>query len=439
MKQFRLFFLFVFPLFAWAISSSCLRAVDPLAQSFHRIRARGSLTGTIMGPKGPMPIKGESSVEYDERILDRSVQGEPVRTVRHYTKAKLIREQGDQVGEGLIRPILNPIVILRQGSTEVPFSPRGPMTLGEVDLLRTDVFVGALQGLLPPPGSLPGATWKATESAIRELTDLESIARGGLDCTLENVPGGQPQRVSFKGTVEGVQEEGLARHDLTGSIELGPDGSFRVLDLQAIQVLQGPGGAEKGRMAGRFAIERVPTGVTAELSDGALAGLKLQPDETNTRLQVEIPETGLGFTMSRRWKIAVQEKNQVRFSLPGGAEMLLTLEGPTTDGMGRLPPIGDIIAEGTSQLQKQGHKPGPSPQPSQKTGPRQTALEATSIDVRKSDGTQERWVYAIAKTTNQGAGGILAGRFPQVSWPLMETELAELERLAFSLYRLPAK
>lgn len=417
-------------------SVSQLGAIDPRPGEFQRIRARGSLTGTVMGPKGPLPIKGESSVEYDERILDQSPQGEPIRTVRHYHKARLTREQGDQAGEGILRPVLNPVVILRQGSTEVPFSPKGPMTLGEVDLLRTDVFVGALQGLLPPPGIGPGGSWKATEPTIKELTDLETISRGGVDCTLANVPSGQPPRVSFRGTVEGVQEEGMARHELSGSVDIGPDGGIRVLDLQANQILLGPGGAEKGRISGRFAIERTVIGQTSELADGALAGLKLQPDETNTRLQVEIPETSLGFTMSRRWRVVGQEKNQIRFSMPGGAEMLLTLEGPAADGMSRLPPLGDIIAEGTTQLQKQGQRPGPAPASTQKVSPRQTTLETSQVNVRKPNGTQDVWFYGITKTTIQGAGGILAGRFPQASWPLMEAELTEVERLAFSIYKL---
>lgn len=402
----------------------------------HSIRSRGSLTGTLQGPGGKIPIKGESTVEYEERVLDRAATGEPVRTIRAYSKAKLVREQGDQIGEGMLRPVLNPIVILRQGSTEVPFSPRGPLTLGEVDLLRTDVFVGALGGLLPPAGTQPGGTWKAPETVIRELTDLETIARGGVDCVWEAPGGGRPGRTVFRGTVEGVQEEGMARHLLSGSVEMGQDGGIRLLDLQATQVLLGPDGSEKGNISGRFALERTPIALPGALSDTALAGLKLLPDETNTRLQVEVATTGLGFTMSRRWRIVLQEKNQVRFLLPGGAETLLTLEGPGPDGKTRLPALGEILAEGTTQLQKQGLRPGPSPAPTQKTSPRQVRWESTQVDARKNDGMQERWIYGIVTTPYQGAGAIMASRFPQVSWPLMEAEVAELERLAFSVYRL---
>ena len=95
---------------------------------YHRITQRSNLSGSVSGLGGMVPIKGEAIVEYDERILERLATGEPVRTVRHYAKAKLVRDQAGQAGEGYLRAALNPIVILRQGTTEVPFSPRGPMT-----------------------------------------------------------------------------------------------------------------------------------------------------------------------------------------------------------------------------------------------------------------------------------------------------------------------
>ena len=53
--------------------------------------------------------------------------------------------------------------------------------------------------------------------------------------------------------MEGPQEEGLARHEITGSLEPDGLGGIRILDMQASQLLLGPGGTERGRIAGRFA------------------------------------------------------------------------------------------------------------------------------------------------------------------------------------------
>jgi hypothetical protein len=411
-----------------------VQSQTPNPADFHRIRQRGSLSGSVATPNGMVPIKGEALVEYEERVLERAPTGEPLRTVRQYQKASLVREQAGQSGEGVLRPVLNPIVILRQGTTEVPFSPKGPMTLGEVDLLRTDVFVGALGGLLPPPGTAPGGSWKASDAAVRELTDLEMIQKGSIDCTFTPQSGTTPARVSFRGSVEGPQEEGLARHEITGSLEPDGLGGIRVLDMQASQLLLGPGGTERGRIAGRFALERTGLSQLPNLSDAALAGLKLTPDETNTRLQVEIAGAGLGFTMSRRWRVISQAEKQLRIALPGGAEVLMTLEGSD-----RLPGLGELVNEGKTQLQKENQKPGEPTNPvsREKTGVR---FEYSALVAAKADGSQDRWVYGVVRLQNSptqvGSGSLFACRFPRASWPFWDREIDELTRTGLSFYKL---
>ena len=410
------------------------RSQSTNAPDFQRIRQRGSLSGSVASPNGMVAIRGEALVEYDERVVERAPSGEPVRTIRQYQKASLVREQAGQSGEGLLRPALNPIVILRQGTTEVPFSPRGPMTLGEVDLLRTDVFVGALGGLLPPPGTAPGGSWKASDAAVRELTDLEMIQKGSIDCTFTPQSGTNPARVSFRGLVEGPQEEGLARHEITGSLEPDGSGGIRVLDMQASQLLLGPGGTERGRIAGRFSLERTGLPQLPNLSDAALTGLKLTPDETNTRLQVEIAGAGLGFTMSRRWRVINQAEKQVRMALPGGAEVLMTLEGSD-----RLPGLGELVNEGKTQLQKENQKPGEPTNPVSREKPG-VRFEYSALVAAKADGSQDRWVYGVVRLQNSptqvGSGSLFACRFPRASWPFWDREIDELTRTGLSFYKL---
>lgn len=407
---------------------------SPTPPDYHKIRQRGSLSGSVATPNGMVAIKGESLVEYEERVLERDPNGEPLRTVRQYQKASLVREQAGQSGEGVLRPVLNPIVILRQGTTEVPFSPKGPMTLGEVDLLRTDVFVGALTGLLPPPGTAPGGSWKASDAAVRELTDLEMIRKGSLDCTWTPQSGTTPARVSFRGSVEGPQEEGLARHEITGSLEPDGLGGIRILDMQASQLLLGPGGTERGRIAGRFALERTGLAQLPNLSDAALSGLKLTPDETNTRLQVEIAGAGLGFTMSRRWRVISQAEKQIRIAMPGGAEVLMTLEGGD-----RLPGLGELVQEGKTQLQKENQKPGEPTTPVSREKPG-VRFDYSALAASRVDGTQDRWVYAVTRLqstpTQVGSGALFAGRFPRTSWPFWDREIDEMTRTGLSFYKL---
>ena len=55
----------------------------------------------------------------------------------------LDRTVGDKPQEATLRPSVRRLVILRTGHREVPFSPDGPLTWAEIDLVRTDVFTPA--------------------------------------------------------------------------------------------------------------------------------------------------------------------------------------------------------------------------------------------------------------------------------------------------------
>ena len=67
-------------------------------------------------------------------------------------------------------------------AAERPFSPDGPLTWGEIDVVRTDVFNPArIPGLLPAGPVKKGQTWKASAAAVAELTDMEKVEDGALD------------------------------------------------------------------------------------------------------------------------------------------------------------------------------------------------------------------------------------------------------------------
>src|SRR5262249_30377864 len=140
---------------------------------------------------------------------------------RVYRKMDFERKVGEQRQQSSLRPAVRRMVIVRHNQFEVPFSPEGPLTWSEIDLVRTDVFTPALTGLLSADAVKPGDRWQADQMALKELTDLERIDEGGLTCTfdaLTTLVGRQQARVSFQGSVRGLGEDGPARHQLEGQL-----------------------------------------------------------------------------------------------------------------------------------------------------------------------------------------------------------------------------
>jgi len=185
------------------------------------------LTGTLTPPaeKGqpapkPVAVKGDSAIEYDERVAAVE-NGEVRKTVRLYSRMDFEKTLADRPAEGSLRPSVHRLVVMRQSGTKAPFSPDGPLTWGEIDLVRTDVFTPALSGMLPDHAVSVGDRWNVSADAVRELTDMEHIDEGKIECRLEEVStkdGRRQARVTVGGAVRGGNEDGPNRQQLDGLV-----------------------------------------------------------------------------------------------------------------------------------------------------------------------------------------------------------------------------
>jgi hypothetical protein len=304
------------------------------------VNCRVELSGTLTPEpeKGkdskPLPIKGESAIEYDERILSVDSKGTVQKTVRIYRRVDFQRTVGGREQQQTIRPTVRRLVLLRKDNTEVPFSPDGPLTWGEIDLVRTDVFTPALSGLLPSQGVRKGDHWKAAVEAVKELTDMERIEDGGLECKLEEVTSlsvnGQPRRqarIAFTGAVRGVNEDGPNRQHLDGYLYFDLESNhLSYLTLKGVHFLLNKDGKEVGKVEGRFTLTRQTQQRSKDLSDEAIRGLTLEPSANNTLLLYDNPDLGVHFLHPRRWRLAAERGQQITLDAADGSGLLITIE-----------------------------------------------------------------------------------------------------------------
>jgi hypothetical protein len=319
-----------------------------------RVHLSGELTLPPEKGKAPQPlaISGTSAIEYDERVLGQEKDGSVGKTVRVYRRVDLQRKVGDQPQQSTIRPEVRRLVLLRHGQVEVPFSPDGPLTWNEIDLVRTDVFTPALAGLLPAAAVRVGERWTASTSAVKELTDLERIDEGSVSCRLEEtaaVSGRRQARVSFTGTVRGVGEDGPGRHHLDGSLFFDLESNhLSYLTVRGVHTLLDPAGKAAGKVEGTFVLTRQPQRQAKGLGDAALRGLALEPNEDNTLLLYDNPDLGIRFLHPRRWRVAGVKGRQVGLDENRGNGLLLTVESLKT-----LPGAAQYLQESRTYLQQQ--------------------------------------------------------------------------------------
>ncbi len=280
-------------------------------------------------------MRGTSAIEYDERVLDVGKDGQIRKTARLCRRTDFRRTVGDRPQENSLRPEVRRLILLRHQNKEVPFSPDGPLMWGEIDLIRTDVFTPALTGLLADHPVRLGDRWSATQSAIQELTDLERIEEGSLECRLEQfttVEKRRHARVSFRGSVRGTNEDGPNRQQLEGYFFFDLESNhLSYLFVQGKHFLLDKDGKEVGRVEGRFVLTRQAHTRCAELSESALQGVVVEPNDDNTLLLYDNPDLGVRFRYGRRWHVAGVRGSQVALDGADGSGLLLTLDPLTRD------------------------------------------------------------------------------------------------------------
>jgi hypothetical protein len=301
---------------------------------------------------GPLAVRGDSAIEYDERVLAVSADGQVQKTARICRRTDFRRTVAGQKQETSLRPAVRRLILLRRGHTEVPFSPDGPLTWGEIDLIRTDVFTPALAGLLADRPVRLGERWTATTAAVRELTDMERIDEGRLECRLEEFTTLEKRRharVTFRGSVRGTNEDGPNRQDLQGYFFFDLQSNhLSYLYLKGASSLLDKDGKEQGRIEGRFVLTRQAHRSSPELSDEALRGVADEPNADNTLLLYDNPDLGVRFLYPRRWRVQGVRGSQVTLDSAEGSGLLLTV-----DTAARTPTGAQFLAESRGWLEKQ--------------------------------------------------------------------------------------
>ena len=325
--------------------------------SEYRVTTRVDLKGELSVPvdnEKPRLVKmnGKSMIDYDERVLPPDGKNADQKSIRQYRTIDFRRLVGDRPQEISLRPNVRRLVVMKMKHAKVPFSPDGPLTWGEIDMLRTDIFVPTLAGLLPDRAVMPGDTWRVSEAAIAELTDMEKIERGritGKFELIETINGSKVAHITFNGDITGVNEDGPSRQKLSGRLYFDlKDRYISYLSINGEHYLLDKDGRENGKIVGEFVMVRRINSRHPNLSDTAITKIALEPNAENTLLLYEEPELGVRLLYPRRWRIGRVARGQITLDEVNGSGLLITV-----DPLNRVPSANDYLREANGFLEKQ--------------------------------------------------------------------------------------
>jgi hypothetical protein len=412
------------------------QSATPLGEHFdlglrQHVSVRVKLSGQLLVPvdkdKPPkkVPMNGESAIEYDERLLPANARSNEQRSLRIYRQMDFQRTIGDRKQEMNLRPDVKKIVVQKSGRTKNFFSPDDPLTWGEIDLLRTDLFTPALAGLLPPEPAKPGDSWKVSETAAVELTDMEKIDEGQLECRFEEITiiaGRRVAHIKLSGTLRGINEDGPNRQTLAGTLYFDLESKhLSYLSFKGVHELLDKDGQTAGTIEGQFVLTRTLNPLARELSDEAIARVSLEPNADNTLLLYDNPDLGVRFLYPRRWRVGRENGAQLTLDAPDGNGILITLEP-----LKRLPSAELYLQETTEYLTQQKAKLLAMDRPRRLSeGPNELDHFALQMELR---GQKVVMSYFVAR--QQRGGATMAARLRDQDRGILQKEV---ERIARSL------
>jgi len=425
MRFFVIIALLAFPAF---VVAEPIRLVAPVAPDrVYRITTDSTIAGELIPPSekdkaaNPIKVSGKSTIDYVERTLSVDPKDADYKALRVYERVEFRKTTADRTDESTLRPGVRRLVVMKKGHHKVSFSPDGPLMWSEIDLVRTDLVVSALSGLLPSNAVEPGDTWKASPAAVVELTDIENIDKGELVCKLERIETNGPRsvaHVSFAGSLRGINEDGPTRQELKGKLIVDLKAEcITLLNIEGEHFLLDAGGKEVGKIVGTYVLTRTPLNTHKDLTETAIKGLKLEPSEDNTQLLFESEEIGARFTHSRNWRVVRTAGRQITLDETNGAGLLITL-----DAVGATPTPDQFLRDSIKDLVDRGAKVN------NKSGPEKLAegIDRFTLDSQIEKDRVAMDYFAIRQDKG---GATLAARIPAAH---REARMKELERLARS-------
>ncbi|MBV8384257.1 MAG: hypothetical protein JOZ63_16740 [Planctomycetaceae bacterium] len=255
----------------------------------------------------PMALRVETRFDFTERVMDVDAEGRPRRVARWVARAAAAINGEVKPTGSVLRPEVALLVAEPRAEGVVVFSPGGPLTRPELELVQGAGDPLALADLLPGKPVAVGDKWRVGDEAARALSVYDTLARNALDAVLEAVDAGSA-RVRLKGEIRGAV--------LGGEGTIACDGSF-TFDRKAGRVDRLTLDRSESRKAGpveneldvksTLTITRRAAETPPALADAALSGVSLDSDPARARLLLTTPRGKYTLLHDRDWHIDYED------------------------------------------------------------------------------------------------------------------------------------
>ncbi len=199
--------LFALLAFAPCAEAQVTLAEAPAAGDGARYTVELDLTGKLIvtqeGAKEAIPLAAKARHVFSERTLT-ATDGLPARSARHYDSAAASAVVGGEKSDRALPADRALVVALRNSDGPFCFSPAGPLTRDELDLVTEHFNPQCLAGLLPGKAVNVGDTWAVGPAAAQTACLFDGLVKNNLVGKLTAAANGQAT-FTIEGTAEGIE------------------------------------------------------------------------------------------------------------------------------------------------------------------------------------------------------------------------------------------
>ncbi len=290
-------------------SQQYLLRAEPEVNQVRTVKAVLEVRGTLkLNADGKqvtsLPLKVRGDLLYRERILELGDQAVR-RDARYYETARASIQVGEGNRENLLRE--NRRLVVAQSAPEEThlFSPHGPLTRDELELIDVHGNSLLLDQLLPDREVASGETWNHADELVAGLFGLDVVHTNETKSTLRKVDDGVAV-IDMQGTVRG------AVAGVSSDMELKAVYNFNLAERRvswfaaSIQESRAVGHAQPGfDVTARLRLVSAAGKPDTGLSETALAPLNLNADDSSLLLEFTSNAGGFHFLHDRQWRLMV--------------------------------------------------------------------------------------------------------------------------------------
>lgn len=266
----------------------------------------GDLKVVSDGKVKPLKMGVKGKLAYEEKLLDEETAANDslrLRSARYYdhAEAEIKIEEGDSRSK--LRGDRRLIVVDAAPKRTLLFSPLGPLTREELDLLETPGNSLWLEQLLPSKPVSVGGRWKYSDSLMASLLGLDAVSQSEVFSELKTVDD-KNARFELGGTVHGAI--GGVATDIEIKAKCRFDRKQRRLAWVGLLIKENRsvGHVATGlNVVARMQIHLVPGGQSEQLADAALEGLPADASALPIALECQDPAGKIRFQHSRDWHV----------------------------------------------------------------------------------------------------------------------------------------